>query len=375
MLTHRNLTWTADAALTMIALGPADRSVSYLPLSHIAEQMFTIHIPISAGVNDQGAGPTTDGGVYFAESIEALAENIKEVRPTYFFAVPRVWEKFHDGIRAKLAETTGVKAKLGAWAMSVGKKVVALRNEGREPSGLLKLQYGLANKLVHHKVQQAIGMDQARVLVSGAAPISKEVLEFFAGFDMAILEVYGQSEGTGPTAFNRPGRARFGSVGPAYPGTEVRLLDDGEILLKGGNVFAGYYKDPGATTATLIDEWLHSGDLGSFDRDGFLTITGRKKDLIITAGGKNIAPRNLEAGLKNNPLVGEAVVIGDRRKYLTALVCLNPETASAFAGDRAIEGPLHESEQVIKEIQATLDRVNAQVARVEQIKKFTVLPA
>lgn len=363
MLTHHNLTWTADASQGVIPLHSEDRSVSYLPLSHIAEQMFTIHVPISLGSR-----------VYFAESIEALADNIKEVRPTLFFAVPRVWEKFHDGVMAELGKASGAKAKVASWAQGVGRKVVELKNRGEEPSGLLGVQYKLASKLVHHKVKEALGMDECRAAVTGAAPISTEVLWFFAGFDLPILEVYGQSEGTGPTTFNKPGKTRFGSVGPAYPGTEVTIADDGEVLLRGGNVFAGYYKDRSATDDCLVDGQLHSGDLGAFDDEGMLTITGRKKDIIITAGGKNVAPKNLEAAMKDNLLVSEAVIIGDRRKFLSALVTLNPETSDAFAVAHGISGQLHESELIRNEIQATVDAMNERFARVEQVKKFVILP-
>ena len=363
MLTHHNLTWTADASQGVVPLHSEDRSVSYLPLSHIAEQMFTIHVPISIGSR-----------VYFAESIEALADNIKESRPTLFFAVPRVWEKFHDGVAVELGKASGIKAKLAGWAQDVGRKATPIKNRGGEPSGLLGVQYKLASKLVHHKVMKKLGLDECRAAVTGAAPISTEVLDFFGGFDLSILEVYGQSEGTGPTTFNKPANTKFGTVGPAYPGAEVKIADDGEVLLRGGNVFAGYYKDQAATDECLIDGWLHSGDLGTFDDDGFLTITGRKKDIIITAGGKNVAPKNLEAAIKDSILVSEAVVIGDRRKFLTALVTLNPETADSFGVEHGITEPLYQSELIRKEIQATVDAMNERFARVEQVKKFVILP-
>ena len=362
MLTHRNLTWTADNSHGVLPLNSDDCSVSYLPLSHIAEQMFTIHIPITVGYR-----------VYFAESIEVLLDNLKTVRPTVFFAVPRVWEKFQSGVAAELGHATGFKAKLAAWAQQVGREATATRNRGASLPGAMGLKMKVA-AIVHKKVKTAIGMDKARGAISGAAPISAELLEFFAGFDLPILEVYGQSEGTGPTTFNRPGATKFGTVGPAYPGCEVRLAEDGEVLLRGGNVFAGYYKNPEATVETLKDGWLLSGDLGSFDADGFLTITGRKKDIIITAGGKNIAPKDIEAGIKDSLLVSEAVLIGDRRRYLTALVTLNPETAAAYADRHGLTGPLHLSGEIRREIQATIDSVNKRLARVETVKKFAILP-
>lgn len=363
MLSHHNLAWTADRLISLFDVGPDERIISYLPLSHIAEQLLTIH-----------AGITIGASVYYAESIERLAENLKEVRPTLFLGVPRVWEKFQAGVEAELSKATGAKARVAAWAQGVCRRVIVERNGGRAPGRMLSVQHALADKLVASRVREALGLDEARFGVSGAAPISAEVLEFFAGFGLPIYEVYGQSEGTGPTTFNHPGRALLGSVGPPLPGVEVKIADDGEILFRGGNVFSGYYRNPEATAETLIDGWLYSGDIGVIDDAGFLHITGRKKDIIVTAGGKNVAPKNLEAGMKSNPLVGEAVVIGDRRKYLTALVSLDPEVVAAFVAEHGIEGPPHLSKQVLEEVEATVDRVNAEVARAEQIKKFAILP-
>jgi len=362
MLSHDNLAWTAAQTVQMFSVTSADTTLSYLPLSHIAEQTFSIHVPATAG-----------GAVYYAESIERLADNMREVQPTIFFAVPRVWERFHAGVLAKFAETTGAKAKILAWARETATKVTNLRREGKEPSGLLAGQYALAKKLVIDKIKPELGMTNGRVLGVGAAPIAADILEFFGSLDMIIHEVYGQSEDTGPTSTNRPGKVRFGSVGPAYPGVEVKIADDGEILVKGRNVFLGYYKDEAATAETLIDGWLHSGDLGSFDDDGFLWITGRKKDIIITAGGKNVAPRPLEAGLKSHALVSEVVVIGDRRKYLAALVTLDDEACAAFVAEHNITGPPHESERIHKELDGAVEELNQHFARVEQIKKFTIL--
>ena len=357
MLSNENLSWTSNVAIQITTITSADCSLSYLPLSHIAEQMFTLHIPITTGAR-----------VHFAESIEAVPENLKEVQPTIFFGVPRIWEKFHAGISAKLKDATGVKAKLVKWAMKVGWEA------NQTPDGNKGLQYQLANKLIYSKLLPAIGMGNARVCVTGAAPIAREVLEFFASLDLIVLEVYGQSEDSGPTSFNTPTQYRFGSVGPALPGVEVKIAEDDEIMVKGRNVFMGYYKDKEATDATLTDGWLHSGDLGAFDKDGFLNITGRKKDIIITAGGKNITPKNLEGGIKNHPLVDEAVVIGDRRKYLSALVTIDAEAGPAWAAANG-EDPsaLHKSEKLRASIQAHIEEMNAHFARVEQIKKFTIL--
>ena len=355
MLSHDNLAWTADTAVRIVSQTNTDTSLSYLPLSHIAEQMFTLHAPITSGAR-----------VYFAESIDKMPDNLKEVQPTVFFGVPRVWEKFHAGISAKLKLATGVKLKLVNFARKTGAEVSRRRCHGEPVGGLLALKYKLATKLIFSKLKPAIGMGNARICVSGAAPIAPDVLEFMSSLDVVIMEVYGQSEGSGPTTFNLPGQTRFGTVGTRLEGIDVKIADDGEILAKGRNIFLGYYKDEEATAATLDgDGWLYSGDLGSFDSEGFLTITGRKKDIIITAGGKNIAPKNIEAALMEHEDITQAVVIGDRRKFLSAIVAVDPEKLSASGGDTA---------QFEARIQAHVDAINERFARVEHIRKFSVLP-
>lgn len=363
MLSHANLSWTSKLLIDVGGIGEdGDVSLSYLPLSHIAEQMSTIHMPTTAGST-----------VYFAESIDKLADNLKESRPTVFFGVPRVWEKFHAGLSAKLGEVTGVKRKLVDWARRVSTQVNDRRDRGQPIPRMLQTQYALADRLVLRKLKAALGFDRARALISGAAPIAPDVLAFFASLDLPIREIYGQSEDCGPTSYNLPGRTRIGSVGPPLPGLEVKIAEDGEILVRGPNVFMGYYKEPEATAETLKDGWLCSGDLGAIDKDGFLTITGRKKEIIITAGGKNIAPKNIEAALKESPLVSEAVVIGDRRKYLVALVTIDEAVAKKLAPDAGDPAKLAGAPQVRSAIQQQLDTVNTSLARVEQVKKFTVL--
>ena len=360
MLSHGNLQWTAK---TLVALGGAhadDVSLSYLPLSHIAEQMATIHMPATAG-----------SSVFFAESLEKIPDNLKDCRPTVFFGVPRIWEKFHAVLAGKLSELTGAKKRLVAWARAACTQVNAHRDRGEAIPRMLSLQYALAQRLVIRKLKAALGFDRASNLISGAAPIAPDVLVFFSSIDLPIREIYGQSEDTGPTSFNLPGRTRIGSVGPPLPGLECKIGDDGEILVRGPNVFLGYFKEPAATAEALsVDGWLHSGDLGAFDKEGFLTITGRKKEIIITAGGKNIAPKNIEAALKESPLVGEAVVIGDRKKYLTALITLDDVAARKVVA----EGELSTAPAIRQAIQTQVDKVNESLARVEQVKKFAILP-
>ncbi|MBN8609411.1 MAG: long-chain fatty acid--CoA ligase [Deltaproteobacteria bacterium] len=368
MLSHENLTWTADC-LQRVAFAEAPpegmRTLSYLPLSHIAEQMVSIHCAVTLG-----------NTIYFAESIDKIADNLKDCRPHLFFGVPRIWEKFHAAIGTKLAAATGAKAQIAKWARGVGTQASAGRAKGQDPSGLLGLQYKLATRAVFAPTKQAIGLDQAVVLVSGAAPIAKEVIEFFASLDLFVQEIYGQSEDCGPTSFNLARRTKFGSVGIPLPGVDVRIAEDGEIMVRGKNVFLGYFKDEEATKATLTsDGWLHTGDLGKVDDDGFLWITGRKKEIIITAGGKNITPKNIEEAVKTaSPVIAECVVIGDRRKFLSMLVWLEPDAAKRFLEGKGapVRDALHESPELRAEVQRAIDVANESLARVEQIKKLTL---
>ncbi len=364
MLTHENLAWTAAQLASTMDSREGDCVLSFLPLSHIAEQMVTIHGPITFG-----------GAAYYAESMEAVPANLKEVQPTIFFAVPRLWEKFHAKLADKLGQATGAKVHLLKWVRSVCTQVSELKNRGQELPFALEVQYKLADKLVLSKLKPALGLSRARFCVSGAAPISKEILDFFASLDVIIHEVYGQSEGTGPTTLNLNGRTRFGSVGPAIPGVEVKIAEDGEIMVQGKNICAGYFKEPKATAETFEDGWMHSGDLGEFDAQGFLSITGRKKDIIITAGGKNVAPKNIEAGLKDNRLINEAVVIGDRRKYLTALVTLDEEAATDFLSTKGSSNGTDfiNNPAIVAEVTSAVERVNSTLAQVETIKKWTIL--
>jgi len=357
MLSHHNLAWTATVTRDLSRAGEVaggDVALSYLPLSHIAEQVFSIHGHVTAGYQ-----------LYFAESLEKVPDNLKEAQPTIFFGVPRIWEKFQAGIAAKLAQAPAARRLVATTAMRIGRAYSARKNEGRMPHPFLTAAHAFADKLVFSRVKQAVGLGRARYCVSGAAPIAPGVLEFFAGLDLVIHEVYGQSEDTGPTSTTRPGNNRVGTVGPPIPGVTVRFGDDGEILVRGPNVFMGYFKDPAATAETLVDGWLRSGDLGKLDDEGNLVITGRKKEIIITAGGKNVAPSNIEAALKEHPLIAEAVVVGDRRKYLTALLILDADAAARVSGGSGV---------LRAEVQRVVDEVNTHFARVETIKKFHLLP-
>ncbi len=364
MLTHANLSWTSRRALELAELREGDCVLSYLPLSHIAEKMFSVLGPVTAAAT-----------VYFAESLEKVPDNLKEVQPHVFFGVPRIWEKFETGVRAQLGQVKSpARRRLIDWAMNVSERTWRLREEGREPSGTLALQYRAAQRLVFSKLKPRLGLGRCRVHVSGAAPIAPETLRFFTRLDILVQEVYGQSEDCGPTSFNRREQFRFGTVGPVFPGLEVKIAPDDEILVKGPSVFKGYFKDDAATNDTLVDGWLHSGDLGAFEGD-FVRIIGRKKEIIITAGGKNVTPKTIEERLKIHPLVGEAVLIGDKRKYLVALISIDPDAAATRAAERGIDAEqLLASKELRDEIQSTVDAVNKRLAKVETVKKFAILP-
>ncbi|MDB4972108.1 MAG: long-chain fatty acid--CoA ligase [Myxococcaceae bacterium] len=359
MLSHQNLSFTADVVRDVLRIGPSDSSLSYLPLSHIAEQMFTVHGPVSTG-----------SAVYYAESMRAAPKNLREVQPTVVFGVPRVWQKLRDGITEKLERVHGPRALVIEWARHVAARVVAARNEGKEPSLELGLQHELAHKLALAKIKHALGLSRARVCLSGAAPIEADTLTFFASLGVQILEVYGQSESCGPITLNQPGRARIGTVGPKLPGTLIHIAGDGEVLVAGPHVFVGYLHDSEASSHVLDSGYLYTGDLGSIDGEGFLTITGRKREILVTAGGKNIAPKKLESLLRQEPLVNEAVVLGDRRRYLCALITLNEDVAHALG----LGGALAENAIVRQRIDEHIASVNSQLASVERIKRYAILP-
>ena len=365
MLTHENLEWTGAVMGGTVDLNSTDVSLSYLPLSHIAEQMASILMPLIFGTQ-----------VFFCHDGLQVAEFLKEVRPTTFFGVPRVWERFESGIKAKLAEAEGAKAKLAEHARSTSLKYHTETNAGRAPARLLDAQYKAAHKVILSKILGAVGFDRCRVFVSGAAPIQTSTIEFLTSIGMPINELYGQSEGSGPTSTNLPGANKHGTVGPAIPGVEVKIADDGEILMRGKNVFAGYSKNPEATAETVVDGWLHSGDLGTLDADGYLSIVGRKKDIIITSGGKNIAPQNIEEALMGIDIVSSAVVCGDGERFLVALLTLEPEAAARFADEHLLDPEdLHEDPRVRQHISdAIANDVNPTMARVEHIRNFALLP-
>jgi long-chain acyl-CoA synthetase len=367
MLTHGNVIWTCRSLDQILPVTPDDRKLSYLPLSHIAERMVGHFTHIYGG-----------GETWFAQSLETLREDLTACRPTIFFGVPRVWEKFYAGLQQFIENLPEDRREAVEQAVQLGLKRVEAEQAGTSLPPELEERYQEADRQIFSLARQLLGLDQARGLISGAAPINPEILRFFHAIGLRVAEVYGQTEDTGPTSLNPPDAIRIGTVGPPIPGVEVKIAPDGEILVRGGNVGLGYYKNPEATRE-LIDEegWMHSGDVGELDEKGYLRITDRKKDLIITAAGKNIAPQVIENMLKHSPWVSQAVVIGDRRPYLTALITLDQEKVTAFAQQKGIPfsdfAELARHPDVLQLVENAVQEVNEQLARVEQIKKWRVL--
>jgi long-chain acyl-CoA synthetase len=345
--------------------GDGDVLLLYLPLAHNFGRL--IHL----------SGPYAGYTIAFCADPYSVGEALLRVRPTVFPSVPRIYEKIHGAVVAKFDETTGVSKRLVRWALDVGGRVSELREAQRAVPRRLAAQHRLADRLVYAKVKERLG-GRLRIALSGGAPLAPDILRFFHSLDILILEGYGLTECTTAASVNHPTRFRFGTVGPPLAGVDVRIADDGELFMRSGTVFAGYLKDEEATRAILDDEgWLATGDIATIDDDGFITITDRKKDILVTAGGKNVAPQNLENELKSSKYVSQALVVGDRRPYVAALMTLDPEELAAWAETRGMEGDvaaLATRPEVHELVQGILDEVNASHSRFEQIKRFAVLP-
>lgn len=366
MIAHRNV---LEGMQNLWQINPgylSDELLTFLPLCHIAER----------GVSAMGA---LQGGwvCNFAESMETVPQDIREVSPTVFFAVPRIWEKFYSGMVLTLKDSTRLEKLAFKFAMSIGRKLSDLRLEGSEPPAHLKALFYLVDWTVLRNLKRAVGLDRVRYCLSGAAPISPDLLKFYHSLGIDMREVYGQTESTGGVTVHYPGDTRFGTVGRAVPNTEIRISENGEILVKGPSVFKGYYRDPEKTAETVKGGWLHTGDVGRLDPDGHVVISDRMKDIIITSGGKNITPSEIENQLKFSPYINDAVVIGDGRKYLTALIMIDDENVMEYAQDHRIPfttyASLTRAPEVIKLIQKEVDEVNKKFARVETVKKFSLI--
>lgn len=365
MLSHTNVISNSNAFARHVPAFDTDVILSYLPLCHVGERTLSVYHAVNMGFT-----------VYFAESPDTVPENLREVSPTFFFAVPRIWEKFHSTINLGIQDATWFKRLIYKMGMEVGRRVARRRLSHLPVPILLGGVRALASLLLFRKVKKLLGIERARFALSGAAPISPEVLEYFHGLGVNIRESYGLTESSSLVTMHRDEDIRLGTVGQPLPGVEVKIAGNGEILVRGPNVFCGYYKDEDMTRAAIRDGWLHTGDLGVIE-DGFLRITGREKDLIITSGGKNISPQYIENLLKFSPYIMDAVVIGDGRKYLTALIIIDQENAIKFAQDNRVPFTTYASltrrGEIRALIQREVDKVNERLSRVEQIKKFTIL--
>jgi long-chain acyl-CoA synthetase len=365
IISHGNYRAMLDMVNETSVIEEGDVTYLYLPLAH------SFALLIQLGSVDLG---TTIA--YWERDPLKILPNLAELKPSYFPSVPRIFEKIYTAATSAIEKEGGLKKAIFNWAIKVGAKMREVERSGRKPGFLLQRQYDFADKKVLSKIRGLFG-GNLRLAVSGAAPINPEILRFFDAGGVLVLEGWGMTETSTAATISTPDDFKVGTIGKPFPGCEVKIADDGEILVKGPNVFQGYHKNPEATSETIVDGWLHTGDIGEVDADGFIKITGRKKDIIITAGGKNITPANLEAEIKQHPLVSQCVVVGDRRPYLVALVTLEPEEAVKYAQENDLPEDLAQlaaNPDIKASIEAHVEKINQNFARVEQVKKIAILP-
>ncbi len=362
---HRNIIASAKLTNQRNEYSEKDEVLCYLPLCHAAERMVSLYQAINVGYV-----------VNFAESMDTVPINLREISPTSVLCVPRMWEKFHAQASYDIREAPLYKQKVYNLALRIGERVAPLKLSNKHIPLPLRIAYFLADLLVYAKIKDMLGLKRAKHIFTGAAPIAPEILGYFQSINCFICEGYGSTESTASASLMRKERIKLGTVGEVGPGLEMRIAEDGEILIKGPNVFKGYFKDKELTEKTIVDGWLHTGDIGEFDEEGFLRIRDRKKDIIITAGGKNITPQNIENQLKFSSYVEDAVVIGDKRKYLVALIQIDEENCTKFAQQNRIPfstyADLSQNEEIKKLIKQEVDKVNKKLARVETIKKTAI---
>ena len=366
MITHENIVFSVASGLSVLPAEEGDEQLCFLPLCHILERLVSVFAPIAA-----------KSVVNFAESIETVFDDLREVSPAAFTAVPRMWEKIHSRVVLLSREAT----PFGRWAfdraIACGMERAGYRMEGRPVPRRLEARFRFWDRLVLANLRRMIGLDGARRITTGAAPISPDLVKWYWAIGLVMLEGYGQTESSGVLSVNLPGRNKTGSVGTAVPGAELRIAPDGEILARGPLVFKGYWNNPGKTAETIRDGWLHTGDVGRIDNEGFVWITGRIRDIIITAGGKNITPAEVENQMKFSPYISDAVVIGDRRKFLTALIMIDQENVERFAQENRVPfsdfASLCASPPVQDLMRAEVETVNTRFARVEQVKDFRLI--
>ena len=367
MISHENILFHMRNNQEILPYHVNDRSLAFLPLCHIAERTFTTFTQLATG-----------HVVYFSEDSFSAMDNLREVSPTIFFAVPRIWEKFFSSITIMLKEATWLENWFYRLAMKIGKNYGLKKMEGEEISFQLDCAFRLADFFVLTNIKRALGIADCRLALSGAAPISPELIAWYYALGIYMVEGYGQTENSGIASLPMPyGAYKKAMVGKALPNTQIKLAPDGEILIYGPHVFQGYWNQPQKTAETIIDGWLHSGDIGFIDNEGWLKITGRKKDIIITAGGKNITPSEIENELKFSPYIQDAVVIGDQRKFLSALIMIDQDNVTKFAQDHLVPfsdfASLCRAKAILDLINGEILKVNQSFARVEQIKGFRLI--
>jgi long-chain acyl-CoA synthetase len=365
VISHGNYRAMLDMSEEFDLLGAGETTFLFLPLAHVFALL------VQYGVLDVGGRIA-----YWERDQLKIVPNLAEIKPEHFPSVPRIFEKVHDTAIASATSDGGAKAAIFKWAIKIGRKVNELENEGKQPGFLLARKHKLADKMVLSKIRGIFG-GNLKIALTGAAPIDPEILRFFHAAGVPIFEAWGMTETSTGGTVNRPGHFKIGTVGLPLPGVQIKLSDEGELLVKGPNIFQGYYNNEEATRGTLVDGWLHTGDIATVDDDGYVSITGRKKEIIITSGGKNITPVNIEALVKRHPLVSQCVVVGDRRPYLVALITLDQEALTRFAAE---QGTLDEPSAMVnspivrEELEKHIEEVNTHFARVEQVKRFQILP-
>ncbi|MDE0131493.1 MAG: long-chain fatty acid--CoA ligase [bacterium] len=367
MITHRNVAWTAECIFSTLDMPDHVRTLAYLPFAHIATRAGTHYIPIYAA-----------GEIYYCPDLTQVADYARACRPQAFLGVPRVWEKFQARLLEAL-EADPKRRDLVMKAIANGKAVVEGRVSGKKASLGSRIKHALFDRIIFSKIRARLGMDELQLAVTAAAPISRDLLVFFHALGVPLYEVYGMSENTGPSTCTTPDNPALGTVGRPFMGVEVETVGDGEIRVRGGVVTAGYYRMPQETSSTFSEDgWLYSGDLGEWDDAGNLKVVGRKKEIIITSSGKNVAPATLETALSSHPLVAGVCMVGDNRPFLTMLVSLDPQETPAWAEQRGIVADdwagLTSHPEVVAEITSTVEEANRMVARAEQVKKTAIVP-
>jgi long-subunit acyl-CoA synthetase (AMP-forming) len=368
-LTHHAIMFSAQGVEQMVSLQPGSKVISWLPAAHVAERMAHLYIPVIYA-----------GTVTTCPDPRAILSYLPQVRPTWFFAVPRIWEKLKAGLETMQAAQPEEQRKPIEDAMAASLQRVRLRQAGEPVPDELERQVAQADEALFSKLREMFGLDQVVAVNVGAAPTPREVLEFFHALGIELAEIWGMSETCGIGAANRPGQVKLGTVGPASPGVEMKIGDDGELLVRGEFVMAGYRNSPERTAEAIDPEgWLHTGDIGEIDDEGYLRIVDRKKEIIINSAGKNMSPANIEAEIKStSPLIGQAICIGDQRRYNTALIVLDADFAPQWANQQGIADTALEQlagePRIVAAVQEAIDAANEHLARVEQIKKFTIVP-